>query len=581
MVTIQMRMNRGYKYWYLVESKRVNGKPRPIVLECLGPTEKLVARLMNSAAPHKMKSFSHGGVSALLVLAKKLDVVSIINKHTQSQRKYWPDQPIRNDLTSGITLLLAAIGRACKPTSKDGWQEWAMGTSCEHLLRTSLKKLDSQHFWDLMDCIPEDAIEKIELEILQHVLKLYPLAGGTLLYDTTNFFTFIHTTNERCEIAQRGKNKQKRDDLRQVGMAMVVTQEHYIPLLHSTYKGNINDSKVFGKLITSIKKRMQTLNMDVSQHTIVFDRGCNSKANLNKVKRLKLHYVGALTPYHHQDLIEAAQGKYSKIQVGEDELEVYREKRVIWNEERTVLVFVSKRLHEGQLRGVQQGLEKRKKRLRKIQQALASPHAKKRTKKQLDQLLQKVLKGQFMEGLIDYELKSQSKGRWSMTYSTNQKQLEELEGHLGYRIVMTDRHDWTSDTIIKTFYGQATVELAFKNVKNPCHLAVRPQYHWTDQKIKVHYLICVLGYLLTTLVWHDARKLGFNGTLDSLLNILNDIRLVRLLEISKGPGKAKVSYQLEEMSEQQQTFLEAFQLSEIHLNPLRINGVGVYTSKAQ
>ncbi|MCE5330196.1 hypothetical protein LLG07_07700, partial [bacterium] len=32
MASIQYKVSRGYKYWYIVESRRVNGKPRPIVL---------------------------------------------------------------------------------------------------------------------------------------------------------------------------------------------------------------------------------------------------------------------------------------------------------------------------------------------------------------------------------------------------------------------------------------------------------------------------------------------------------------------------------------------------------------------
>ena len=62
---------------------------------------------------------------------------------------------------------------------------------------------------------------------------------------------------------------------------------------------------------------MIKLNIDVNQHTIVFDRGCNSKDNLKKVKRLKLHYVGALTPYHHQELIETAESNFDTIAVGD------------------------------------------------------------------------------------------------------------------------------------------------------------------------------------------------------------------------------------------------------------------------
>ena len=96
-----------------------------------------------------------------------------------------------------------------------------------------------------MDAFPETAIPKAEAEITRRVLKEFEISSDTLLYDTTNFFTFIATTHERNQVAQRGHNKQKRHELRQVGMALVVSQEDRIPLFHQTYQGNLNDSKVF------------------------------------------------------------------------------------------------------------------------------------------------------------------------------------------------------------------------------------------------------------------------------------------------------------------------------------------------
>ena len=106
------------------------------------------------------------------------------------------------------------------------------------MLRVSLPKLDSQRFLDLMDCLPEDAIEKVELDLLRNVQQHYGIEDDTLIYDTTNFYTFVDTTNIRCDIAQRARNKQKRHDLRQVGLALVVTRQDFIPIFHHTYKGN-------------------------------------------------------------------------------------------------------------------------------------------------------------------------------------------------------------------------------------------------------------------------------------------------------------------------------------------------------
>ncbi|MDR4506106.1 MAG: hypothetical protein MRK01_15130 [Candidatus Scalindua sp.] len=37
---------------------------------------------------------------------------------------------------------------------------------------------------------------------------------------------------------------------------------------------------------------------------------------------------------------------------------IYRDKRIIWQEERTVIVFISERLKSGQIRGIYQSLGK-------------------------------------------------------------------------------------------------------------------------------------------------------------------------------------------------------------------------------
>ena len=578
MATIQSKMSRGHKYWYIVESRRVNGKPRPIVLEYLGKAESLLRRLREGIGESlKVKSHSHGAVAALLVVARKLDVVAVINRYVHSQRSYWPEKPMRNNLTVGATLLLAGIGRVCMPTSKRGWWTWAQTASLEYLLRVGLSKADSQHFWDLMDCLPEDAIEKVELDLLRNLQQHYDLGDDSLFYDTTNFYTFVDTENTRCDIAQRARNKQKRNDLRQVGLALVVTRRDFIPLFHHTYKGNMSDSTVFRQVVGRIKRRMKDLNMDLEKHTLVFDRGCNSKKNLALVARLKLHYVGALTPSQHIDLIRDAETHLAPVDVDGKSLSLYRDKRVIWGAKRTVVVLISEKLKAGQLRGIYQALRKRKLALGKIQRSLANPRAKKRTREQLVETIDRLLQGQFMKDLLTYELTELGDGRFSLMYRTNKKRIDQLEDKLGFRILMTDRHEWSNEAIVATLHGQSTVEQAFKNIKNPYHLAVTPEFHWTDQKIRVHYFSCILGYLLASLIWREARmKADFTGTLDTLFDTLNNIRLTTLLEMSGKRGKPKATRQIEEMTEDQRHLMDRLDLADVHKKPLKIKGVSVY-----
>ena len=579
MATIQSKNSRGHKYWYIVESRRVNGKPRPVVLAYLGKANDLLKRLQGLTDGVRLKSYSHGAVAALLKIANELNVPDTINKYIKSQRSYMSEKPVRNNLTSGITFLLGAIGRVCMPTSKRGWWNWAKTTSCEYLLKCSLSKIDSQHFWDLMDSLPVDAIEKIELDLVKKAYELYNLENNTLFFDTTNFFTYIDTTNTRCNIAKRGKNKQKRSDLRQIGLAMVVTQEDMIPVFHLTYEGNMNDTKVFNEVIEKIKKRIQKLNLDMNKHTIVFDRGNNSKKNMAVIKELQLHYVGALTPYHHKKLLEDAVDNFEEIEIDGSILQAYKDKRVIWNEERTVIVFISEKLKAGQLRGIHQSLTKKEKELRELQKTLSNPRAKKRKKEELEHKIKTVVKGQFLKDLINWSLQEISEDNFCLDFSINKKRLYEIEEELGCRILMTNRHNWSTVEIIKAYYGQSMIENAFKNLKNPYHLALKPQFHWTDQKIKVHYFICVLGYLLSAIIWRQARlETQFKGTLDTLLDILNNVRLGTLLEESKTRGKVKAIYKLEEMSDIENQIIEALAVKTLHNKRPKFKGVGVYNS---
>jgi len=576
MATIQSKKSRGHKYWYIVESRRINGKPRPVVLAYLGKADDLLKRLQG-LYELKLKSYSHGAVCALIDVAARLDIVNILNKYVKSSRPYVTEKPVRNNLTVGITFLLGSIGRVSMPTSKMGWENWARGTSAGYLLRCSFSKVDSQHFWDLMDSFPEDAISPAEQEILARLLEVYKIKTDTLFYDTTNFFTYIDTTNDRCDVAQRGKNKQKRNDLRQVGLAMVVSKEDYIPLFHHSYHGNLQDGTVFREVIERIKDRMQSLGLNQDTHTLVFDRGNNSKKNLAIVKSLGFYYVGALTPYHHKEIIDRATEDMSTIIINEETLAVYREKSTIWEDEKTILVFISDRLKAGQIRGVYQNLDKKEKSLKKLQQELANPKGKKRDRKELEEKIKTIASGQHLKGVIIWKLLETGEGKYLLDYRIDKEQLHCVEDRLGFRILMTNRHEWTSQEIISAYYGQSIIEHAFKNMKNPYHLALKPQYHWTDQKIKVHYFICVIGYLLSSIIWREARlKAGYQGSLDNLLDLLNNIRLGTMLEESKKTGKPKATYKLEEITPKEKEIIEALGVENAHNEQPKIKNVGVY-----
>ena len=119
MASIQPKIVNGAKYWQIVSSQRINGKPRPIVIEHLGTAETLLKKLQKKKAV-SVKSYSHGLIASLLKISQSLDVVSIINDNVKSQRKYFSDQLTRHNLTVGAYILFIALGRVCEQTSKRG-----------------------------------------------------------------------------------------------------------------------------------------------------------------------------------------------------------------------------------------------------------------------------------------------------------------------------------------------------------------------------------------------------------------------------------------------------------------------------
>jgi transposase len=89
-----------------------------------------------------------------------------------------------------------------------------------------------------------------------------------LFYDTTNFYTFIDSFNETPALPQRGKSKEKRTDLRIVGLALLVTKDFHIPVFHHVYPGNIHDSTSFASVTETLVARFRLFSQNVDQITM-------------------------------------------------------------------------------------------------------------------------------------------------------------------------------------------------------------------------------------------------------------------------------------------------------------------------
>ena len=192
----------------------------------------------------------------------------------------------------------------------------------------------------------EGAKTAIEKAITQRLLQLYNLDLRLLIYDTTNYHTYIDFFNERNSIAQRGKNKQKRADLRQINMALAVTRDLHIPLFHKLYEGNRVDATSFSGAVDELVERYALLAKYCEVITLVYDKGNNSKDNQKSVDTSTFHYIGALK-LNEFPALAAIRTKSEHFKSLDDrrlqQVKAYRTQEIVFGKERTVIVTFSVR----------------------------------------------------------------------------------------------------------------------------------------------------------------------------------------------------------------------------------------------
>jgi len=463
MASLAKKMIRGRPYYYLRECKRVNGKPKIVWQQYLGPASELAERLAGPS-PKGAVVLEFGASAACLDIAQKLDVVGIIDRHVSKREK--------TGLTVGQYLLTAALNRCLAPCSKAQIGAWFGQSVLPRLLQISASQLSSQRFWDNMSRIDEQAIVAIERDLAQSAVTGFGLDLRCLLFDATNFFTFVDSFNLRSAMPQRGHSKEGRDNLRIVGLALLVTSDGDVPLFHHSYAGNQHDAKTFGAVIPEIAGRCRQLSHAIEDITVVFDKGNNSEDNLTLVKDGKLHFVGSLVPTHHPKLLAIDRRKMRRLDTAVlPSVWSYRTTKVVFGVKRTVLVTFNQPLFETQMKTLRREINKRQCKLKQLAAALEKSASRTTGKKpSLDgtnKRLAVILSGRHMKDLLPASIRDGKDGLPKLTWRFDNKAWKRLQKTLlGKTILFTDREEWTDEQIVRGYRSQHHVESAFRSMKD-------------------------------------------------------------------------------------------------------------------
>src|SRR5216683_1149741 len=466
MSSLYKKVVSGKPYWYLREMGWVDGKPKMISERYLGTAADIEALLdarEAAALPERTRHLAFGDVAAAWGMLQDLGVAAVIDEVAGARRS-------DAGASAGTYLVLAALNRLVAPCSKLGFADWWKTTAGDRFAGIGAGVLDHRRFWD--------AMHAVTLEQLEEISKAVAL-------DMTNFATFIDTGNQRAPVAQRGKAKQKRSDLRLVGLGLVVTRDGGIPLTWHAYPGGRPDVTQFPDMIDQLKTQYEEacaaagLPVQAADMTVVFDAGQNSAGNFGHLAGSGLHYIGSVPASDCPDLTALPASKRSLVDKDRfGGLTAFGTRREVYGAQRRTILTHSPELHAAQAAGF-------------TGTTLA------KAGKKLDELAATLARGKTRRGKdkVAAEIEKITAKPWVrrvITWQLNGDQAKDL------------RLTWSIDPDARA-------------------VSFSPMHHWTEHNIRVHVFTCVLALQIAHLMRRRARQAGLDLSVRELLHELAGI----------------------------------------------------------
>jgi len=527
----KQKKGRLYPYWG--ESARVKGKPRLIEQIYLGPKDRVLEEIKSAytrgqtPGPTPLRQLDHlefGASAWLWCWVERLGLIELIDRHVPA-----PQKRRRTQLTVGQYLALAAVNRTVAATSKRSfYSDWYRSSVISRLCPARRSELTSQRFWDHMDPVEVSHIDAIQQDLLKRLKQLFPLGEETILYDTTNYFTFIDSANQRSELVQRGHNKQKRSDLRQLSLALFEDNETGLPLYHQCYAGQRPDVSQFTTAWQSLLERwLKGVGTPPEQLTLVFDKGNPSRKNLAELDASSLHHVGALPGRWVSDLLEIPQQRYQKLELAHTKhVKAYRCRRLMWGKQRTLLVVFSPSLYRKQVAALNRLQLTVQKRLPALAETVSGGRTRVRT---VEKKIAEWTARDHLRKFLRVDVETDQERALELTWSWDPEKKRAIQqNYYGKTVLFTDRDDWSSEQIVIAYRRLARTEQLFRLSKGRSG-PWWPMYHWTDSKVRVHALYCHFALLLLAILQFQLRQAGLSLRADRCLKRLARIQETRVL----------------------------------------------------
>jgi transposase len=270
-------------YLALVESKRVNGKPRQKIIKYLG-------KEIEGKATRKV----HTNNIKITSVKQHLDIEIIDHIATQlGLKQHLPP-----------STLILVYGQLLDRPSINKMEQWLNQTD---ILKTlEIENITTTQLYNALEQIQDLDFTKIEETIATHLPKEKEQDKNALVIDITDTY---FEGEKRKEKPRRGKDGKVRKLLQ---IALAVTEKRGFPIFHRTFEGNISGKRIFTEMLALLVER--------GYGGMILDRGFWSDANIKEALGLDLRVICGVVKDKH----------FKMVLGGVDKAVVYRkENRVV------------------------------------------------------------------------------------------------------------------------------------------------------------------------------------------------------------------------------------------------------------
>lgn len=531
---LKIKHIKGYSYLYLIENQRVEGVVKQVRQICVGNADKVHA-LLEGPKDLKVTSFSFGKPAALLLAAQELGVLDSLDERIG-----------RKDMTglkASEYLMTALIGRADGANSRSALAGYFQRSALQFLFEPE-HSLQAQNFLNYMERLDEDIVQQVEGDISAALLRR-GFRPSMLIFDTTNFYTYVEEG-----LPCKGNSKEKRYDRNLVGVGLTISDES-LPFQSFTYPANQHDSGVFSRVVGVISERLKLL--EAEDVLLVMDRGMLSEGNLDLMRGMR--FLSSL-PYSmaKEFYLIPLDSFEERLAGGKDEMLVHRTKAVRFGREVTLVVKyypanARKQEHEWK--------RNRENILAKAEELRSSlgreGRGRKITSKGLINRLADSIPRQY-RGLFQYSAVEVG-GKLELKFQPDEEEERLFVQSFGKTVLMTDDHGMTTKEMVDAYVARNSVEEEFKWLKDRTIIPLKPMFVRTDENIRAHVFLCVLGLLLYNFIRTKLRKEGMDISMPALAERLDGIRLALLSD-----GLRKPRFVIEEMDADTVRIFEALGL---------------------